>query len=49
MIRHLIGDAPWWQFWRPSSGAIGGALFGTVAAAVVIFVTLLGLRLMGLS
>lgn len=48
MIRHSINDVPWWQFWRPRSGAIGGALFGVVVA-VVISVILLGLRLMGVS
>jgi len=31
-------DVPWWQFWRPGSGLIGGLIFGFVLAAVVMVV-----------
>lgn len=29
-------DTPWWQFWSPQSGSIGGYIFGTLAACVAI-------------
>lgn len=34
-IRH----APWWHFWNPRSGSVGGIITGVILSLIVVFLT----------
>jgi len=33
-------DVPWWRFWDPQSGGLGGLIIGFVLALILFFVVL---------
>jgi len=33
IVRWFYKDAPWYQFWMPQSGFLGGALFAVLVGA----------------
>jgi hypothetical protein len=32
----LMRSRPWWMFWNPLSGAIGGAIFGALLLIAIL-------------
>lgn len=39
-----VYHTPWWKFWRPQSGVIGGLIMGAVVLAVIRAVIWLAVR-----
>lgn len=35
-VNWLMEDVPWWKFWDPRTGVVGGATLGLVIGAVTI-------------
>ncbi len=42
VMKWLTSPAPFWKFWMPGSGAVGGAILSTIAYLLITLVIRMG-------